>query len=172
MTKIDGGVIRRIRVVEYPYQFVDNPTLPHHRKIDTRLKDKLDDDLSWRQAYMAILLDYYKEVKKMDKLEVPNQVAIHTSKYLATQDAVKEWLECFYNKTTEPVYEGKRRVDRVQFSTLLDHYNRQTSLKMNEVEFSKCLKRYGYETEQKRHISYVLNLMKKPVEEDEDADAE
>ena len=76
VSKIDGGVIRRLRVIEFPFQFVENPGLPHERKVDPEVKRTKVHSLVWRQQFIrALIYLYIKRVKPLDYLGMPDGVA-------------------------------------------------------------------------------------------------
>ena len=57
LSSVDGGTMRRLRVVPFDMKFVDNPTQPHERKIDRKIKEKLP---IWAESFMSILINNYQ----------------------------------------------------------------------------------------------------------------
>ena len=55
----DTALWRRIRVVDFPSRFVDEPMEAGEYKIDRTLPSRMREDVSWRQTFMKILLEYY-----------------------------------------------------------------------------------------------------------------
>lgn len=86
----DGGTWRRISVVEFKSRFVDNPdpkNIYEFRK-DPHLAEKLH---SWREAFMYILLEHFKQYKKQGLVE-PVSVKDATREYQKMNDSYVEFL--------------------------------------------------------------------------------
>ena len=80
----DNGVWRRISVVDFPSRFVDEPD-PNNKyefKIDDNLNDKLK---IWPEAFMYILIEYYKKFKKSGIRE-PAEVRKNNEDFKAESD--------------------------------------------------------------------------------------
>lgn len=85
----DRGTWRRIRVVEFISKFTDNPdpNQPYEFPIDTELSDKLRE---WPEAFMYILLQKYKEYKKLG-IKEPASVLKNTEDYQTESDYFKQF---------------------------------------------------------------------------------
>ena len=100
VSKIDGGVIRRLRVVEFPFQFVEKPLLPHERQGDPEVKRVKVHSLIWRQQFMrALIYLYVRQVKHMDYLGMPQRVAEGSKAYLDKCNPIAVWLNEHYDLT-------------------------------------------------------------------------
>ena len=77
--KGDGGIWRRIRLVEFESKFVEKPseTNPFEFPIDICLSQKFED---WKEPFMSILLDYYRLYQK-DGLTEPDEILEYTKSY-------------------------------------------------------------------------------------------
>ncbi|NBU33777.1 hypothetical protein EB118_01935 [bacterium] len=83
----DTALWRRIRVVDFPSRFVDNPQRPGEYKIDRDIPSKIRENISWRQTFMNILIDYYhKDVPE------PESVRITTNEYREVNNDFYNWL--------------------------------------------------------------------------------
>ena len=91
VSNLDGGIMRRLKVQHFPHQFVKVPTEPHHRPINTELKDKISKSDEWRDEFMMILLETFKTIGK--DLNPPKRVIEATNCYMNDNDVVKGWLE-------------------------------------------------------------------------------
>ena len=93
----DGGTWRRIRVVEFKSQFVDNPdeTDINQYKADSSLPTKLS---SFKEAFMSILIRYYKNYKT-NGLQEPEAVKAYTKKYKEKSDYYSEFINEFVEET-------------------------------------------------------------------------
>jgi len=84
----DGGTWRRIRVVPFEMNFVDNPVEPNERKKDPELRKNME---TWHQAFMSILIEYNKRFKEEGNSE-PTKVTEQTNQYQQKSDFVLEYL--------------------------------------------------------------------------------
>ena len=84
----DTAIWRRLRVVDFPSKFVVDPKEPNEYKLDTSLPNEMREDITWRQTFLNILLEYYY-------LEVPEpqQVQIKTNQYRDENNKVFAWCE-------------------------------------------------------------------------------
>jgi P4 family phage/plasmid primase-like protien len=83
----DTALWRRIRVVDFPSRFVDEPKESNEYKIDRTLPSRMREDISWRQTFINILLDYYyKEVSE------PDEVKMRTNEYRQENSEFEAWL--------------------------------------------------------------------------------
>jgi P4 family phage/plasmid primase-like protien len=84
----DTALWRRIRVIDFPSRFVDEPKESNEFKIDRTLPSRMREDLSWRQTFMKILLDYYyKDVRE------PIEVQLKTNEYRQENNDFYNWLD-------------------------------------------------------------------------------
>ena len=84
----DTALWRRIRVVDFPSRFVDDPKDANEYKIDRSLPSRMREDLSWRQTFMNILLEYYYK----DTVE-PDEVKVKTNEYRKENNNFYNWLD-------------------------------------------------------------------------------
>jgi P4 family phage/plasmid primase-like protien len=77
----DDGVWRRLRIINFPMKFVDDPTEPNERKRDYTIEKKFQ---NWGTSFMSILLKYYK--KYVDdykrKIPEPQEIKNFTNNYM------------------------------------------------------------------------------------------
>lgn len=84
----DIALWRRIKVIEFGSRFVDDPQEGNEYKIDRTLPNRMREDITWRQTFMNILLDYYFQ----DIIE-PESVKINTNKYRQDNSEFESWLQ-------------------------------------------------------------------------------
>ena len=83
----DNAIWRRIRVIDFPSRFVDEPTGENEYLIDRTLPARMREDVTWRQTFMNILLDYhYKLVPE------PDVVKLRTTQYKEETNEVVQWI--------------------------------------------------------------------------------
>ena len=92
LANVDGGVIRRIEVVDFPSKFVDNPrpapNNPHQYKMDLQLGTKLK---QWNFLFFIKLVDYYSLYDK-EGTKAPESVTKATQIYLIDNDIIQKWF--------------------------------------------------------------------------------
>jgi P4 family phage/plasmid primase-like protien len=84
----DTALWRRIRVIDFPSRFVDQPKESNEYKIDRTLPSRMREDISWRQTFMNILLDYYSV-----DVEEPVEVQLKTNEYREENNEFFSWLQ-------------------------------------------------------------------------------
>lgn len=93
LANIDGGVIRRIEVVDFPSKFVANPrptaNNPHQYKMDLQLGEKLK---QWNLLFLVKLLGYYR-LYDTEGTKAPESVTKATEVYLTENDIIRKWIE-------------------------------------------------------------------------------
>ena len=84
----DTALWRRIRVIDFPSRFVDEPKEADEYKIDRTLPSRMRENISWRQTFMKILLEYYyKDISE------PNEVKLKTNEYRQENNEFFNWME-------------------------------------------------------------------------------
>jgi len=93
LANMDGGVARRIEVVDFPSKFVANPrptpNNPHQYKMDLQLGTKL---IQWNLLFLIKLLGYYRLYDE-EGTKAPESVTEKTQVYLIDNDIIKKWIE-------------------------------------------------------------------------------
>ncbi len=64
----DDGVWRRLRVINFPMKFVDDPVEPNERKRDYTIEKKFQ---NWHSSFMGLLLKYYKRYVDVHNRKIP-----------------------------------------------------------------------------------------------------
>jgi phage/plasmid-associated DNA primase len=84
----DTALWRRIRVIDFPSRFVDEPKEPGEYKIDRTLPSRMREDITWRQTFMKIMLEYYyKDVRE------PIEVQVKTNEYRQENNDFYNWMD-------------------------------------------------------------------------------
>lgn len=88
----DKGTWRRLSVVEFKSQFVNNPdpTSKYEFARDKQLSQKLH---RWKEMFLVILTHYYKQYKKMSLLEQPEIVKAATDEYRKDSDTYAQFKD-------------------------------------------------------------------------------
>ena len=159
LSKIDKAVERRMRIIEFPFQFVANPTEPHHRKGNPDVKEKHCKSDAWRDEFMLMLMDIYKEIKNLADLPMPSSVKKKTHEYFDENNPLKLWLEKYYIIT-------KKDTDKIQASLLKrDFLNDTHTEKFADLSFKNLLAFNGINQEHERGGNFYIGLKRKSDEE-------
>ena len=98
----DGGVHRRIEVVDFISKFTDNPrpsvNNPHQYHADLELGTKLK---KWNILFMIKLLDYYKIYDK-EGTRAPSSVTEATKIYITENDVMQKWISNALEESDNP----------------------------------------------------------------------
>ena len=116
----DNGTWRRIRVVNFPSKFVDEPEKENEYKIDRSIPQKLK---LWSQSFIALLINTYPLYLKEGLCE-PECVLLSTSKYKDKGDHIKKFIE-------ENIEITGNDKDRIGAKALYDVYKQWHTDSMN-----------------------------------------
>ena len=83
----DTALWRRIRVVDFPSRFVDEPKEDNEYAIDRTLPSKMREDVTWRQSFVNILISFYDKT-----VEEPDEVKVRTNEYRSDNNDFYNWL--------------------------------------------------------------------------------
>lgn len=98
LSKIDGGISRRIRVVPFIHQFKQFP-LPGQRLARPSVMENCRLNIQWRQALMRILIDMYASVASLTAIPYPQEVQHASEEYLEDNNPVGRFLADHYTIT-------------------------------------------------------------------------
>ena len=96
----DDGTWRRIRVIEFISKFINNPSKQNEFKIDTALKQKIE---QWAPTFASYLVHIYlTEYKNNTYLVEPQEVIASTNQYKMENDYLTEYFMDRISVTTNP----------------------------------------------------------------------
>jgi P4 family phage/plasmid primase-like protien len=95
MTKIDGGIERRMKIINFPFKFVGEDKIKEtfHRLGDPDVKDKHCKSVEWRDEFILMLTEIYQKIKALKSLPPPSSVAEASNEYMDENNCLKSWLE-------------------------------------------------------------------------------
>ena len=106
LSKVDGGIQRRMRVIRFPFQFVARPTQDHERQGDPDVKNVKCLSATWRDEFALMLCDNWVTIKDLKTLAAPAKVREATEEYIDDNNPLKGWLSKYYiitNQETDTV---------------------------------------------------------------------
>lgn len=92
MKTLSGGGVRRIRVVDYPFKFVERPVADFEKQADP-LISKCIQSVEWRNELIMMLIDHYPRIhgKAIDGIETPAAVVEACKSYIEDNNRVWSW---------------------------------------------------------------------------------
>ena len=94
LSKLDGGIKRRMVIIFFPFQFVDVPFESHHRQGNNQMKTMIAKSDAWRNEMILMLLETYKKTcGPTHKIVKPKWITEYTDDYIIENDSVKAWLQ-------------------------------------------------------------------------------
>jgi P4 family phage/plasmid primase-like protien len=168
INSVDGGVMRRLKIVEFTSRFCNNPNpkKKNEFKTDPTIRTKIK---NWKRHFMAILIHYYsiytKEVEENGCIFEPKEVLIATSRYRDDNDKFNEYI-------TECVIEGNRFTEMKKIYNHFNNWwcNSYSNIKIPDIkELKKSLKiKFGEEITQLNKIGFKVDLIEEINNEIED----
>jgi P4 family phage/plasmid primase-like protien len=138
----DTALWRRIRVIDFPSRFIDEPLEPGEFKIDRTLPSRMREDLTWRQTFIKMLITYYyKDVKE------PPEIKMKTNEYRQENNDFFNWMNenIIYKegsilqvKDVCQLYLGKTKIH----SSLSSKYRKEIEKYIKDI-FTKIKWEYG-----------------------------
>ena len=168
----NGGhaIARRLRVINFPTKFCENPTKPNEKKCDSTLNEKLMNDENYRNAFIKILIDNWKQKDLKNNFITPKCILDDSMKYIQDCNYVKRFLDDGYEYSE---YDAKTNKDaKIQSSKLFSdfkYYCITTGIdaKMSDKDFKPLVEAQGFPCKKSNNM-YFMNIMKKPEIEDDE----
>jgi putative DNA primase/helicase len=97
LSAMDGGVVRRFKIVNFPFKFVQNPIFgTNQKRIDLNLEQNYKADVRYRQQFALMLLQRLKALQAVGlQFTEPMEVNEATQQYFESNNSVAQFLaEC------------------------------------------------------------------------------
>ena len=157
----DGGTWRRIKVLEFPSQFVDNPKNENEFKKDKNITKKIP---KWTSTFFSLLTHYYFNHYKKEGLVIPSDVTKYTEEYQHSMDNFGEFLIDRFNQTND-------RGDKITLSFAHEEFKLwfQDSFNHKNYPSKRELKKYLEKKLGKKIVtaSYIYGFVKKTKEQED-----
>lgn len=133
--EIDSAFSKRLRCVNFPTEFCDNPINPNQKKMDTKINEKFDD---WRADFMLLLIEHFKKYMETQEIQVTKNILKWTDQYKEETDIYL----IFFNECTE---EAETHISKSSiyeaFKTWFVANNPKTRIPSNR-EFATSIKKH------------------------------
>ena len=167
--KLDGGTIRRLRVVKFLSKFVDNPdpSKPNEYQIDKFLNEKL---LQWPEIFMRLLLEKYKIYKKEGIIEPP-EVVEATKEYEKDCNLIEQFLDDMVFE--DPKSRGFELKKLTMYFKMWFNKCGDTKKMPGRKELKKALiEKYGVAKKNRWKVSINSDFLEKDNGSDSESDSE
>jgi len=166
LSKVDNAVGRRLRLLNFPFKFCDNPVGDNEKLIDRswgiKISKKNEDCIYYKQAFMLILWENWCTKDFFNnKMDTPNEVMDITKKYMDNCNSVKLFIDEF----CEIVDEVKERIPA------RDLYNKFKGIypNMDERSFAYNMMEMGIEKKKFKSCAKYICIKYK---DNDDSDGE
>ena len=130
LSSVDGGVGRRVRVVNHLMKFVEepDPLNPYQALLDDKMYSIMTTE-NVRNAFIRMLLDrWVNKVNKIEKIKMPKQIEIDSIEYIECSNEVLGFIMDKYEITNN-------EKDKIQSSILFNFFKSKTNSKMTTGKF-------------------------------------
>jgi P4 family phage/plasmid primase-like protien len=171
LTDVDGGIVRRVRIVPFPHVFKEKP-IPgtNQKQMIVGLDEKFKNEDRYKLAYFQIAMKEYKRVVR-DGMGSPNEVMEKTKEYLEECDKVHTFIESCIVITND-------KKDMIPSSQMFNMFKASDGYGKEPVAwFNQQMLRHGLRPEKKTTrgefcMSMVYFGVKRKDEEVADSDEE
>ena len=150
--KLDNGMVRRIRVINYPFQFIENPRKEIDRQVNMKLKDEFKNDEQLKNAFIMLLLKYASENINKDFISQPDAVKQSIGDYLDENNPIKLFLDSHIIIT-------KNNKDKILCSDFTNMFNLYNNEKTSSKKIVKDMKFNGFEEHKNGGYRYYYGLI-------------
>ena len=155
LNKIDKAIEERLKIINYPFTFVDNPTQPEERIKDNNLKDLITEQ-EFINEFMLMLLEVAKQNKNIKYIELPEEVKQQNKEYLEENNNILS----FINENYEITLDEK---DKIKSSDLLLNYNNYNDFKIDAKKLKQMMDYNRFKNRRFTDGVYYTNLKIKQV---------
>ncbi len=133
---IDNAFSKRLRCINFPTEFVNEPQTDNQKKIDVNINKNFD---YWKLDFILLLIDYYKNYTSTHELKTTNNILKWTNQYKEDTDLYLQFL----NENTETNPEGHIHCSILyeDFKNWFKNNNPNTKIPSNK-EFCNNIKKY------------------------------
>jgi len=154
LNKVDAAIEERLKIIEYPFKFVDNPKLPNEKRKDNHLKTKVEAP-SFINEFILMLCDIAFQNKDIEYIQLPEKVAKNISDYVDENNVIKHFIYEHYEVT-------HNQQDCVKASDLLTKYKHYSADQRLSAQLLKAQMTFnGFKQQSKKDANYYLGLKAK-----------
>lgn len=161
-SKIDGGLIRRDRIIPHIKRFVKKEDFKNQAFeviADPDIKEIKCKSNEWRNEFILLLIETYNKIKDFKSIPVPIQVKEATQDNHDSNNGLKQWLDINYNITT-------LNKDVIKKDTLINQYKVDNETNSLDLKWFKSMLGVNKVYDRKSGgINYYYGLIRRTDEE-------
>ena len=142
---------RRLKIINYKFQFVSNPINPDDRKRDNTIKDRIKQDENFKDAFLYLLIQAAKISTFEDEIKQPQEIIEAIQNYFEDNNPVQTFLLEHFHIT-------KDKKDRVKCSEFNDRFNRCSAEKLTPQKINKDMIFNGFDI-YRSHGTFFLSVL-------------
>ena len=146
LNRADGGIQRRMEVLNFPFKFVKKPTDATHKAINEDLKDKIIKSPDWRNEMFFLLLEAYRQIKA-NGIDSPDSVKQASEEYMDENNPVKEWLQTNFHTDKD----NNNRQYQIGSNEFRIMFSAETNNNISADRFKQCLMLCGVTQKKESH---------------------
>jgi P4 family phage/plasmid primase-like protien len=145
--KMDNGIKRRVKIQNFPFEFVETPTKekPNQKQANTNFKSSMDKE--FYDNFMILLLENASNHINDNKIEQPNDIIKETNNYFDDNNPVKSYISSRLETSTS----------KILISDLYDDYIGNNYEKISKTRFRDDLLHNEILIEKHRGYQYIMN---------------
>ena len=163
LSSVDGGIARRLRIVDFKVKFVDEPDVnnKYQTKLDPSVMSLMKSD-GVRNAFVKMLIDrWIHRVSRFPKIPIPKSIIEASKEYIDDCNPVLGFIQEYYDIT----HDDK---DKVKSNDLYTHFQINTRNKsINNRRFKDDILGIGSISSLKSSGIIVFTCLKKKILIDE-----
>ena len=152
---------RRLKIINYKFQFVANPINTDDRKRDNTIKDRIKQDEDLINAFLYLLIQAAKVSTFEEEIIQPQEIKDAIQDYFEDNNPVQSFLLEYFEIT-------KDKKDRVKCSEFNDRFNRCGTEKLSPQKINKDMLFNGIDTIKSSGIKFFVGIRFKSVNDLED----
>jgi P4 family phage/plasmid primase-like protien len=157
LNSVGNAEKRRFKIINFPFQFDDNPTKPNEKLINRELKDTINNE--FYNEFMLMMIEKAIQYKNK-QLTIPNDVIQHTNEYLEDNNILLGWFSTYIIQTNN-------NKDYVKVTDLFNNYKKTTNESIDNKLFLKNLKTFDIDISLLRGIKIARGIQLKIDDEEE-----
>jgi phage/plasmid-associated DNA primase len=143
---MDNAIKRRVKIQNFPFEFVETPIKPNQKQADTNKKSSMNKE--FYDNFMILLLDNASKHINDNKIEQPQEIIAETNNYFDDNNPVKSYISSRLETSTS----------KIEVSKLYADYLANDYEKISRSRFRDDLKHNDLIIQNDRNHNYVLNI--------------
>lgn len=132
LSKRDDAISKRLVKINFPFQFVEQPTNDYQKPLDIHLKERVVEDDRYAYGLFQRALEVWLETK--GKIYISDSVKKETEDYLREQNPLREWFESNFETIDWDTN------NNISSNQMFEYYKSDTGGNLTQTKFSSLLK--------------------------------